>query len=95
MKFVYVKWRDAAWSPGEYTEAEIEKLTPDVLCETVGILVSEDDNFIRVALEYFPTDKTWRRIEHIPKKMIEERKYLAGVSVVQAAQTEAWRRDHE
>lgn len=76
MKFIYVKWRDAAWTAHEVFETEVEKLTSEVLCETVGILLNEDDKFIRVAFEYFPTDKSWRRIESIPKGMIVKRKYL-------------------
>jgi len=73
----WVKWRDACYNGGEYTEQEMGGLAQ---CESAGILVRENPEYISLALDYFPDDgqhiKSWRRIMNIPKvNIIKERRF--------------------
>lgn len=77
---ICVKWEDAVW---QAEESRIGDICPDGCpCVTAGFLVKETDTHVSIALEYFPADRSWRRIETIPKKMITERHDLPVVGNV-------------
>lgn len=70
MVFVYVQWSDASFQVSECT---VDEFVDYVIVDTAGILASENENTISIALDYYAHDKLYRRIQHIPKKMILKR----------------------
>lgn len=61
---VLIRWFDASYQRGECSAEELE---PRVELESAGLLVSEDEESISIALDQYEPDGIWRYIEHIPK----------------------------
>jgi hypothetical protein len=68
-KLVFVRWLDASFQAAECTDDE---LNPGIIVESAGILAREDDESISLALDSYPQQGIWRRIQHIPKPFILE-----------------------
>ena len=60
----YIKWCDASYQRGECTA---EDLVPEVIIESAGFLIREDEKTYSIAMDWYESYKTWRYIEHIPK----------------------------
>ena len=77
-RVVFVRWFDASFQNEECTE---DQLNPDVILETAGIFVREDERFLTLALDFHDSDdrsdKTWRHISHIPKVNILKTKFFS------------------
>lgn len=70
---VWVRWFDASYQRGECADDELVKR---VEMESAGLLVSEDDDVVSLALDRYSRDGLWRHIEHIPQVNIVEMKRL-------------------
>jgi len=68
-KIAYVRWLDASFQEAVCTDDE---LTPGIILESAGIIAREDGDSISLAIDYCAQEKTWRRIQHIPKPYILE-----------------------
>lgn len=74
-QLAFVRWLDASFQAAECTDDELH---PGIIVESAGILAREDDESISLALDSYPEQGIWRRIQHIPKPFILE---LRKVSV--------------
>jgi hypothetical protein len=68
-QLVFVRWLDASFQADECTDDELH---PGIIVESAGILAREDDESISLALDLYPQQGIWRRIQHIPKPFILE-----------------------
>jgi len=79
MKVVYLEWEDAQSTGGTFNRGEVDKMGL-LLVSTVGILVSEDEEVVRLAEDYWKhkeqdgtEPEIWRRISVTPKRAIKRR----------------------
>ena len=68
-RVAFVRWLDASLQTSEGTDDE---LNPGIIAQSAGILAREVDDSISLALDWYPQQKLWRRIQHIPKPYIFE-----------------------
>lgn len=73
MKFIHIIWVDASYQHGPVS---IDELWPEIRLESTGCVIQETKDIISIAQDYDPHGKTWRYVQHIPKKMIIKKKYL-------------------
>jgi len=73
LKYIYVKWLDASFDSGVLG---IDELDGNWICETIGILVKEDKEFLYIAMEYTEKNDIYRHIMYIPKCLVKQRKQL-------------------
>ena len=74
-RLVFVRWLDASFQESECTDDELH---PGVIVESAGILAREDKESISLALDSYPQQGIWRRVQHIPKPFILElRRFIA------------------
>ena len=70
MKVTCVRWKDASYQDGLCYLYELE---PQVIIETSGHFIREDEETISLCLDFHPKEQSFRHIAHIPKKMIVAR----------------------
>jgi hypothetical protein len=73
-RLVFVRWLDASFQTSEGTHDE---WNPGIIVQSAGILARDDDDSISLALDWYPQQKLWRRIQHIPKPYIFELRKIA------------------
>jgi hypothetical protein len=54
------------------SEGTDDELNPGIIVQSAGIPAREDHDSISLALDWYPQQKLWRRIQHIPKPYIFE-----------------------
>lgn len=73
-KVIVIIWRDAAAEPtGILFEDEFKGLMEQ---HTAGWYVSEDKEKVSLALDWCPSENTYRYVIHIPKVNIVRREFL-------------------
>ncbi len=73
MQLTYIRWADAQGDHGQQTPQSLEAMGT-LTVETVGFLVSEDDDVVRLTGDILHFDMVlYRDTNVIPKAYIEER----------------------
>jgi hypothetical protein len=80
MKVMYIEWLDARGLEGRVNRKEAEEAGL-LLVKTAGLLIGEDEEVVRVSMDYWSyadasdghTYDTYREIEVIPKSGIQKR----------------------
>jgi hypothetical protein len=77
LTIVWVRWFDASYQAHEVT---LDELVTRVYLETSGMLIVDDKAVVSIALDYCEMDKTWRRVQNIPKvNIVKMRKFKLRV----------------
>jgi hypothetical protein len=69
----HVRWLDQHYRTGPL---HVEDAIVDVVGETVGLLIAENDVYISLAMERFGHEGSYRHVVCIPKVCILERRNL-------------------
>ncbi len=73
MKLIYVRWADAQGDHGQQSPRELEAMGP-LIVETIGFLISEDDDVVRLVGDIIHFGMVmYRDTSIIPKAYIVER----------------------
>lgn len=74
VKIIYVRWFDANFVDEQYEETELPD--HDCVMSSCGILVSQNEHYLRLAIDYNETAKAFRTITTIPKVNVIEKKII-------------------